>query len=112
MPIYEYECQKCGSHREVVQKITDPPLKKCVNNGCYGKMRRLISNSSFVLKGSGWYVTDYPSHERKKGMESEKKVTKSKEDKGKKASGAESSGNGKKTTAETRPKKNKEASAK
>ncbi|HJP17251.1 MAG TPA: zinc ribbon domain-containing protein [Nitrospinota bacterium] len=109
MPIYEYECQKCGTHSEVIQKISEPPLKKCESNGCNGKLRRLMSNSSFVLKGSGWYVTDYPSEARKKGMESEKKSTVSKTDNGKKASGDKTSGNGKKAST-SKPAKNKKIS--
>lgn len=56
MPIYEYRCEKCGDFEEM-QRITDPPLAKCPR--CRGKVRRLISNTSFQLKGSGWYVTDY-----------------------------------------------------
>jgi putative FmdB family regulatory protein len=56
MPIYEYECAKCGEF-EVNQRITDDPLKRCPK--CKGKVRKLISNTSFQLKGSGWYVTDY-----------------------------------------------------
>ena len=76
MPIYEYICDDCGSELEVMQKITDAPLKECKK--CKGDLRRLISNSAFVLKGSGWYVTDYPSDSRKKGMEEEKKKKNSK----------------------------------
>ncbi len=57
MPIYEYECEKCGKVVEQWQKINDPPLEQC--EGCGGKMHKLISHSSFHLKGSGWYVTDY-----------------------------------------------------
>jgi putative FmdB family regulatory protein len=56
MPIYEYECGKCGVF-EASQRITDAPLSKCPT--CKRKVRRLISNTSFQLKGSGWYVTDY-----------------------------------------------------
>ena len=56
MPIYEYRCNKCGEF-EFMQKITDPALKRCPT--CQGKVTKLISNSSFHLKGSGWYVTDY-----------------------------------------------------
>jgi|SRR5262245_1440962 len=56
MPIYEYRCQKCGDF-EVTQKITDHPLGRCPT--CKGKVRKLISNTSFQLKGTGWYVTDY-----------------------------------------------------
>ena len=57
MPIYEYQCDKCGEHFEVVQKFDDAPLKKCTS--CGGKLQKLISQSSFHLKGSGWYATDY-----------------------------------------------------
>lgn len=56
MPIYEYACPKCGEF-EVTQRITDEPLKKCPT--CKSKVRKLISNTSFQLKGSGWYATDY-----------------------------------------------------
>ncbi len=56
MPIYEYRCSKCGEF-ETMQKITDPPLQKCPK--CRRKVTKLISNTSFQLKGSGWYVTDY-----------------------------------------------------
>jgi len=59
MPIYEYQCKKCGCHVEVFQKFSDPPLAKCEQ--CKGKVRKLISQSSFHLKGTGWYVTDYAS---------------------------------------------------
>lgn len=59
MPIYEYECTKCGQHEEVWQNISDAPLKKC--GTCKGKLKKLISQSTFHLKGSGWYVTDYSS---------------------------------------------------
>ena len=57
MPIYEYQCQSCGTIVENWQKISDPPLETC--EACGGKMKKLISQSSFHLKGSGWYVTDY-----------------------------------------------------
>ena len=56
MPVYEYLCEKCGEF-EHTQRITDPPLAKCPS--CRRKVRRLISNTSFQLKGGGWYVTDY-----------------------------------------------------
>ncbi len=59
MPIYEYECTSCGKVFEIFQKIVDEPLKECLH--CKGHVHRLISNCSFQLKGSGWYVTDYKS---------------------------------------------------
>lgn len=70
MPVYEYKCSRCGEHIEVTQKITDTPLTVC--GSCGGELRRLITSTSFVLKGGGWYVTDYPSPERKKAMEEKK----------------------------------------
>ncbi len=57
MPIYEYRCQRCGQEFEAWQKITDPTTTKC--EACGGTASRLISHSTFVLKGTGWYVTDY-----------------------------------------------------
>jgi putative FmdB family regulatory protein len=56
MPIYEYRCTKCGEF-EKMQRITDPPLERCPK--CRRKVAKLISSTSFQLKGSGWYVTDY-----------------------------------------------------
>src|SRR5215469_4282312 len=56
MPTYEYQCDHCGVF-EYSQRITEDPLKKCPT--CKGKVRRLISNTSFMLKGGGWYATDY-----------------------------------------------------
>ena len=57
MPIYEYECVQCGRIDEVIQKFLDKPLKTCRH--CSGRLHKLISHSSFHLKGTGWYVTDY-----------------------------------------------------
>ncbi len=57
MPIYEYKCRKCGKQFEAFQGITDPELKSC--KFCKGKVNKLVSMSSFSLKGSGWYATDY-----------------------------------------------------
>jgi putative FmdB family regulatory protein len=63
MPIYEYECGKCGVF-EQSQRISDAALTKCPT--CRRKIRRLISSTSFQLKGSGWYVTDYARADGKK----------------------------------------------
>ena len=62
MPIYEYECTKCGKIEEILQKFSDKPLVKC--KYCSGKLHKLISHSSFHLKGTGWYVTDYANKSR------------------------------------------------
>ena len=70
MPIYEYECLQCGKNLEIIQKFSDEPLSVCPE--CHGTLKKCISNTSFVLKGSGWYVTDYASADRKKASDSEK----------------------------------------
>jgi putative FmdB family regulatory protein len=57
MPIYEYKCSSCGTVVEAMQKFSDPPLTEC--SCCNGELRKLISMSTFHLKGSGWYTTDY-----------------------------------------------------
>lgn len=57
MPIYEYKCKKCSREFDVFQKITDPEVKTC--KFCNGPAKKLVSLSTFHLKGSGWYVTDY-----------------------------------------------------
>jgi len=57
MPIYEYKCLKCRNEFETMQKFSDSPVKRCPS--CGGPVKRLISHSSFHLKGSGWYLTDY-----------------------------------------------------
>ena len=70
MPIYEYKCLDCEEEFEVMQKISADPLTEC--KSCGGELKKLITNTSFVLKGGGWYVTDYPSADRKKAIESKK----------------------------------------
>ena len=57
MPYYEYKCENCGREYELFQRITDPVAKKC--KFCQGPIRKLISRTTFHLKGGGWYVTDY-----------------------------------------------------
>ncbi|MCC6346361.1 MAG: zinc ribbon domain-containing protein [Nitrospirales bacterium] len=69
MPIYEYSCLQCGRRHEVMQKFSDAPIAECPE--CGGEMKKLISNTSFVLKGTGWYVTDYAASDRKKGKDAD-----------------------------------------
>jgi putative FmdB family regulatory protein len=57
MPIYEYRCEKCGKVFEVLQRFSDDPVK--IHEACGGQVEKLISQSAFQLKGSGWYATDY-----------------------------------------------------
>ena len=84
MPIYEYECEKCGITFEAMQNISAKPLKTCNGLGCddkdNGKVNRVVSASGFILKGSGWYTSDYPSEARKKGWEQESKQSSGKAD--------------------------------
>jgi putative FmdB family regulatory protein len=84
VPIYEYQCAKCGEVFEAFQKINDKPLKQC--KFCHGKVERLISQSSFQLKGGGWYLTDYarksqPANNSDSGSKSAAKDSKTPGDK-------------------------------
>ena len=71
VPIYEYECTKCGHRTEILQKVSDSPLKTCVK--CEGKVERLVSSPAIQFKGTGWYVTDYA----RKGQRPSEKESKS-----------------------------------
>ncbi len=71
MPIYEYECLSCGKQCEVSQKFDDEPLSSCPD--CGGHLHKLISHTSFILKGTGWFVTYYASSKKKKSREAEGK---------------------------------------
>jgi putative FmdB family regulatory protein len=78
MPIYEYECESCGKIEEAWQKMSDAPLTTC--NHCQGHLHKIVSQSSFHLKGSGWYVTDYSGKKQpEKKQTNEKKSTDSSE---------------------------------
>jgi putative FmdB family regulatory protein len=73
MPFYEYECKACGAHHEAMQKISDPPLKKCPECG-KSRLVKLISAPVFRLKGGGWYETDFKSdQETKRNLAGEEK---------------------------------------
>ncbi|HEX6437354.1 MAG TPA: zinc ribbon domain-containing protein [Candidatus Binatia bacterium] len=95
MPVYEYECQKCGTF-ETTQRITEEPLSKCPT--CKGKVKKLISNTSFQLKGTGWYITDYA----RKGKDAPKTEN------GASSSSSESK-ESKKESKETKPETKKES---
>ena len=68
MPIYEYKCKKCGKIHEFIQKFSDPPMTDCDECGTAGSLEKLISLSSFQLKGSGWYLTDYARKDKQKEL--------------------------------------------
>lgn len=110
MPIYEYHCTKCGDF-EVMQRISDKELRTCPT--CRRKVTKLISNTTFHLKGSGWYITDYarkgkgkgeadkksePSTESKSGSKSESKSESGTSGSDSKTSKSGGSSNGKKGT--------------
>ncbi len=65
MPFYEYECSSCKFYSEVMQKITDPPLRKCPSCG-KNTLKKLVSAPNFRLKGGGWYETDFKSDKEAK----------------------------------------------
>jgi putative FmdB family regulatory protein len=84
MPYYEYRCSACGQELEVMQRITDEPLDACPS--CGGHLNKLISNTGFILKGTGWYATDYarksaspksPSSSKDKGDSKDSKTPES-----------------------------------
>jgi len=70
MPIYEYECEKCGHEIDLLQKIGEGPPAKCEKCGAKGKMKRRVSKSSFVLKGGGWGADLYGSKKSSSSSES------------------------------------------
>jgi len=80
VPIYEYRCRDCGDEFDAIQSFSDRPLRKCKK--CGGKLQKLVSECSFQLKGSGWYVTDSGkkdhSNEKKKYDDKKKEKTTSK----------------------------------
>ncbi len=57
MPLYEYECEACGKHFELIRKFSDPPVETCLS--CGGPVRKLLSSPAIQFKGTGWYITDY-----------------------------------------------------
>ncbi len=98
MPIYEYECADCGHLEEALQKFSDKPLSTC--NRCSGALHKVISQSTFHLKGSGWYVTDYANKSKNSASSSKQKADKSTSDA--KATASDSKKPEKKTKKSTR----------
>lgn len=97
MPIYEYHCEKCGDF-DVMQKITAGPLRKCPT--CKSKVKKLMSNTAFQLKGTGWYVTDYGNKGSTNRAESGSESTSS-------SSESSTDSSSKDTKSEGKPKKSK-----
>jgi putative FmdB family regulatory protein len=75
MPIYEYKCQSCHKLFEYIQKVNDALRTECEE--CHGKLEKLVSSTSFQLKGTGWYVTDFKNTDKNadKKTTSEEKPT-------------------------------------
>jgi putative FmdB family regulatory protein len=118
MPIYEYKCNKCGVF-EAMQGIKEPPLKKCPT--CKSKVERQMSRGSFILKGSGWYATDYakkstPSTDSDSTSTTEKPATNgttaSTDSSSKPASDSKPAAESKSSSSEPKPSKSKSSSEK
>jgi len=112
VPIYEYECQACGKTFEMFLGFSDKQPTKCIN--CKSsKIRKLISNCSFQLKGTGWYVTDYARKDKDNGGKAHKKEEGSTSSETAKASETSATSDSKSTakTTETSPSKSPEKAA-
>src|SRR3984957_4318351 len=119
MPIYEYKCNKCGVF-EAMQGIKEPALKKCPT--CKSKVERQMSRGSFILKGSGWYATDYakkstPSTDSDSTSTTEKPATNgttasSSDSASKPATDSKPAAESKSSSSEPKPSKSKSSSEK
>lgn len=103
MPTYEYECPKCGVF-EVSQRITEQPLRRCPT--CKGKVSKLISSTSFTLKGTGWYATDYASKGKSPESKSSEGSSSGKDDSSSGASSQSSSNDSKSSSTESKSSSN------
>ena len=118
MPIYEYQCEACEAVHEVLQKISDPLLKKCPECGKL-KLKKLVSAPSFRLSGTGWYETDFKTdNDKKRNLATDDSKNDSKKEsssKDSKADKADKKSEGKKTASDktsqktTKKSKKKEA---
>jgi len=88
LPLYEYECSKCGHRFEKIQKFSDPLVKTCPK--CKGKVQKLPSAPAIQFKGSGWYITDYARKGESSG--SEEKSDKASDEKSRKSAGEKADG--------------------
>jgi putative FmdB family regulatory protein len=115
MPLYEYECKKCGHRFEKIQKFSDRMVKKCPE--CGGVVEQMISAPAVMFKGSGWYVNDYPkksggsSGSSDGGKESKDSKESKKEDKSKGDSSSKDSSSKESSSKESSSKDSKETSA-
>jgi len=98
LPLYEYQCRKCGKRFEKIQKFSDPPLE--THEKCGGPVQRLLSSPAIQFKGSGWYITDYarksaPSEGSSSSDSSSKSSTETTKSDSSKATSSKSSESGK-----------------
>src|SRR5580704_12175233 len=89
MPLYEYECKKCGHRFEKIQLYSDKMVKKCPE--CGGQVEQMISAPAVQFKGSGWYVTDYAKKSSSPGSSGDSASKEKKDDKSKPDSGTKDS---------------------
>jgi putative regulatory protein, FmdB family len=106
MPLYEYECKKCGHRFEKIQKFSDPMLKKCPE--CGGKIEQMISAPAIQFKGSGWYVNDYakkpsPASSGKNGSEGKTDSVKAESSESKSSESKSDATSGSKSESESKP---------
>lgn len=101
MPLYEYQCKKCHSLTERIQKFSDPPLTACPH--CGGELEQLISAPAVRFKGSGWYVTDYAKGSSKGKSKDGNGSASSSEGKSEDSKGASSASPEKSGTASDKP---------
>ena len=108
MPVYEYACGKCGHEFEAEQRIIEAPLKTCPR--CHArKLKRLISQTSFVLKGGGWYADLYSSKSSKEAAAAKPDAAAAKSEAASDSAPAAASGSSDSTAAPTKPKPKGEA---
>jgi len=108
MPLYEYDCEKCRKRTEVIQRMGERPLKVCPH--CGGKLKKAFSAPAIQFKGSGFYITDYPSASRESGETKNESKSESKgEAKGESKGETKSESAGKSEKVEKKEKKEKKA---
>jgi putative FmdB family regulatory protein len=112
MPLYEYECKKCGHRFEKIQKFSDRMVKKCPQ--CGGQVEQMISAPAVQFKGSGWYVTDYAKKSTSPGSSGDSSSKDKKDDKAKSDGGSKESSSKESAPKETSSKESssKESSSK
>ena len=112
MPLYEYECKKCGHRFEKIQKFSDRMVKKCPE--CGGQVEQMISAPAVQFKGSGWYVTDYAKKSSSPGSSGDSSSKEKKDDKSKSDGGSKESSTKESSSKESSSKESssKESSSK